>query len=162
VYTGVIPLYEVFGNPVVSGYTPERPLQKELYDWKCKRNGNEKGMLSGLPNFRKRTKQTYFYMRVAAATGSDVLVEPSNEQITLLVLFPVSCRSRNLNSDPCLVLPLVWRRCLPLYHSLRHQQPLSQLLACTEILRNSTRAILFTPILRNGDDFLCTSQLCTR
>jgi hypothetical protein len=51
---------------------------------------------------------------------------------------------------------------LSLYHSLRYQQPLSQLLAYTEVLRNSTRAMLFTPILRDGDDFLCTSQLCTR
>ena len=41
-YTGVFPLYEVLGDPVASGYTPERPVQQELIDWKLRRNNAEK------------------------------------------------------------------------------------------------------------------------
>ena len=42
IWTGAIPLYEVLGNPIESGYCPERPVQKEISDWIEKRNGAEK------------------------------------------------------------------------------------------------------------------------
>jgi len=42
VWTGVIPLYEVLGEPADSGYFPERPVQKELVDWKNERNDRER------------------------------------------------------------------------------------------------------------------------
>ncbi|PQE29256.1 flavin-nucleotide-binding protein [Rutstroemia sp. NJR-2017a BBW] len=42
VWTGAIPLYEVLGEPVQSGYCPERPMQKELVEWKDRRNEEER------------------------------------------------------------------------------------------------------------------------
>lgn len=42
IWTGVIPLYEVLGNPIESGYGPGRPVQKEVVDWVEKRNAEEK------------------------------------------------------------------------------------------------------------------------
>lgn len=41
VWTGAIPLYEVLGEPVQSGHCPERPMQKELVEWKDRRNEEE-------------------------------------------------------------------------------------------------------------------------
>jgi len=42
VYTGVIPLYEVLGTPVESGYFPRRLIQPHLQDWVARRNEDEK------------------------------------------------------------------------------------------------------------------------
>lgn len=42
VYTGVIPVYEMLGEPVQSGYFPERPVQLHLRDWIADRNEEEK------------------------------------------------------------------------------------------------------------------------
>lgn len=42
VYTGVVPLYEVLGEPVESGYFPDRPVQQHLRDWVEARNREEK------------------------------------------------------------------------------------------------------------------------
>lgn len=43
VWTGVIPLYEVLGDPVHSGYFPARSVQKEVLEWQRGRNDQEKG-----------------------------------------------------------------------------------------------------------------------
>lgn len=42
IYTGVIPLYDVLGEPVESGYTPNRPIQRHLHQWMKERNVHEK------------------------------------------------------------------------------------------------------------------------
>lgn len=42
VYTGVVPLYEVLGEPVESGYFPGRPVQHHLQDWMTERNTRER------------------------------------------------------------------------------------------------------------------------
>ncbi|KAI5248393.1 hypothetical protein E4T42_05666 [Aureobasidium subglaciale] len=42
VYTGVFPLYEVLGEPVESGYSPKRPVQEHLDEWRSTRNEQEK------------------------------------------------------------------------------------------------------------------------
>ena len=42
VRTGVLPLYEVLGEPVPSGYGPERGMQREIVEWKERRNREEK------------------------------------------------------------------------------------------------------------------------
>ncbi|KAI5198621.1 hypothetical protein E4T39_06666 [Aureobasidium subglaciale] len=42
VYTGVFPLYEVLGEPVESGYSPERPVQEHLEEWRSMRNERER------------------------------------------------------------------------------------------------------------------------
>ncbi|KAI9730868.1 MAG: hypothetical protein M1834_005586 [Cirrosporium novae-zelandiae] len=42
VYTGVIPLYEVLGEPIDSGYFPERPVQPHLEHWIAERNQTQK------------------------------------------------------------------------------------------------------------------------
>jgi hypothetical protein len=42
VWTGAVPLYEVLGEPVESGYCPDRPIQKGLVDWKTRRNEEER------------------------------------------------------------------------------------------------------------------------
>lgn len=41
IYTGVIPVYEVLGAPVESGYTPGRPVQSHLKQWMHDRNEEE-------------------------------------------------------------------------------------------------------------------------
>lgn len=38
VYTGVVPVYEMLGEPVQSGYFPTRPVQTHLRDWIAHRN----------------------------------------------------------------------------------------------------------------------------
>jgi nitroimidazol reductase NimA-like FMN-containing flavoprotein (pyridoxamine 5'-phosphate oxidase superfamily) len=43
VYTGVYPVYEVLGDPVESGYSPGRPVQEHLDEWRKRRNEEEKG-----------------------------------------------------------------------------------------------------------------------
>ena len=42
VWTGVLPVYEVLGDPVESGICPERPVQREIIDWMEKRNTKER------------------------------------------------------------------------------------------------------------------------
>ncbi|ESZ90634.1 hypothetical protein SBOR_8984 [Sclerotinia borealis F-4128] len=42
VWTGAVPLYEVLGEPVGSGYCPDRPMQEGLVDWRMRRNEKEK------------------------------------------------------------------------------------------------------------------------
>ena len=42
IYTGVYPLYEVLGDPVESGYSPGRPVQEHLEEWRIRRNAEEK------------------------------------------------------------------------------------------------------------------------
>lgn len=42
IYTGVYPLYEVLGEPVESGYSPGRPVQEHLEEWRQRRNAEEK------------------------------------------------------------------------------------------------------------------------
>ena len=67
VWTGVFPLYEVLGNPVASGYTPERPLQRELVDWKARRNDEEKTNAESVAQVSKQEQ-------------SDVLLYHKNNQ----------------------------------------------------------------------------------
>jgi hypothetical protein len=42
VWTGVLPLYEVLGEPVPSGYAPERKVQEEIVRWREMRNAEER------------------------------------------------------------------------------------------------------------------------
>jgi nitroimidazol reductase NimA-like FMN-containing flavoprotein (pyridoxamine 5'-phosphate oxidase superfamily) len=42
VYTGVFPVYEVLGEPVESGYSPGRPVQEHLEEWRQNRNTEER------------------------------------------------------------------------------------------------------------------------
>ena len=42
VYTGVVPMYEVLGEPVHSGYHPDRPVQPEMQQWIDTRNRRER------------------------------------------------------------------------------------------------------------------------
>ena len=42
VWTGVLPLYEVLGEPVESGYAPEREVQSEIIMWRDTRNREER------------------------------------------------------------------------------------------------------------------------
>jgi len=42
IYTGVYPLYETLGAPVESGYSPGRPVQEHLEEWRQRRNAEEK------------------------------------------------------------------------------------------------------------------------
>jgi uncharacterized protein len=42
VYTGVVPLYEVLGEPVNSGYHPDRLVQSEIRQWIDTRNHGER------------------------------------------------------------------------------------------------------------------------
>lgn len=54
VWTGVFPLYEVLGEPVESGYTPERPLQRGLVDWQARRNEGEKAYAESVAQLSKQ------------------------------------------------------------------------------------------------------------
>jgi uncharacterized protein len=42
VWTGVIPVHEVLGDPVESGYQPNRPVQGQITAWIQKRNDAER------------------------------------------------------------------------------------------------------------------------
>jgi hypothetical protein len=42
VYTGVVPVHEVLGSPVESGYNAGLPVQQHLKDWIERRNDREK------------------------------------------------------------------------------------------------------------------------
>lgn len=42
VWTGCVPVFEVLSDLVESGYCPDRPLQREIADWRRKRNDEEK------------------------------------------------------------------------------------------------------------------------
>jgi len=42
VWMGVLPVYEVLGDPIDSGYGPDRSVQREILDWKERRNSEEK------------------------------------------------------------------------------------------------------------------------
>lgn len=47
IYTGVLPLYEVLGTPVESGYSPGRVVQEHLEEWREGRNRLEKEYAEG-------------------------------------------------------------------------------------------------------------------
>lgn len=53
VYTGVVPLYEVLGDPVGSGYHPARPVQPEIQEWIEKRNRTEKVYAESVAQIRE-------------------------------------------------------------------------------------------------------------
>lgn len=48
VWTGVLPVYETLGDPVESGYCPERPVQKQVVEWREKRNETEREYAEGV------------------------------------------------------------------------------------------------------------------
>jgi hypothetical protein len=42
VWTGVVPVYEVLGSPIESGYRPGLPIQRQVSEWIQRRNDSEK------------------------------------------------------------------------------------------------------------------------
>lgn len=48
VWMGVLPLYKVLGEPVLNEYGPEMEVQREIVEWKERRNKEEKAYAEGV------------------------------------------------------------------------------------------------------------------